>query len=288
MSSSILITGATGRLGRIVTKLLLERGERVRAFTRRPAVANALFGSQVEIAVGDFDEVASLDRALTSVDRVLLLSPISSRLVRDQIAVIDAAERHGVERIVKISGSDWTIDPPGQSISGDAHARVEAHLEASLIENVSLRPNGWMQVSLPTLIAQAKAGQPLYAAYGEAGVGMIDARDIAAVAVHQLLATRVEPSPLVLTGGAIVTVRDITRIAAHVLHRHLSVTSERPSGLASPHAAESFEGRAVAQFMTLIRSGRAAQVSDTVPRLLGRAPRTAEAFIAEQLEILPA
>lgn len=288
MTGSILVTGATGRLGRIVVQLLLERGEHVRAFTRRPSVANSLFGSDVEIAVGDFNEPASLARALTSVDKVLLLSPISEKLARDQIAVIDAAEQSGVARIVKISGSDWTIDPAGQSISGDAHAEVESHLEASSIENVSLRPNGWMQVSLPLLIAQAKSGDTLFSPYADAGVGMIDARDIAAVAVNQLLAAKVEPAPLVLTGSQIVTARDIAGIASRILGRKISLTDQRPANAIPPHAPESFEGRAVAQFMTLIKAGRAAQTCDTVSRLLGRAPRTVEDFLTQHLEILPA
>ena len=288
MTSPIIITGATGRLGRIVTKLLLDRGERVRVFTRRPAVATSLFGDAAEIAVGDFDERASLDRALGGVEKVLLLSPISQHLVRDQIGVIDAAERHHVARIVKISGSDWTIEPSGQSISGDAHAAVEAHLEASLIENVAIRPNGWMQVSLPNLIAQVKADQALFSPYGDAGVGMIDARDIADVAVHQLLASHVTPGPLVITGGEIVTARDIATIASRLLHRPVVITNERPAGLVPPHSPESFEGRAVAQFMTLIRAGRAAQTTDTVQRLLGRAPRTVAEFLAQHLEVLPA
>jgi len=288
MTGSILVTGATGRLGRIIVRLLLERSQHVRAFTRRPSVANSLFGSDVEIAVGNFDEPASLARALTSVDKVLLLSPISERLARDQIAVIDAAAKAGVARIIKISGSDWTIDPPGQSISGDAHAEVEAHLEASAIESVSLRPNGWMQVSLPSLIEQARSGDTLFSPYAGAGVGMIDARDIAAIAVNQLLATQIAPAPLELTGSQIVTAQDVADIASRILGKTVRVTHLRPSGGPQPNAPDSFEGRAVAQFMTLIKAGRAAQTTDTVSRLLGRAPRTVEDFLTQHLELLPA
>ena len=288
MRGSILVTGATGRLGRIVVQLLLERGEHVRAFTRRPSVANSLFGSDVEIAVGDFNEPDSLACALAAVDKVLLLSPISEKLARDQIAVINAAEQSGVTRIVKLSGSDWTIDPPGQSISGDAHAEVEARLQTSAIQNVSLRPNGWMQVSLPSLIEQARSGDTLFSPYASAGVGMIDARDIAAIAVNQLLTAQVEPAPLALTGSQIVTAQDIADIASRILRKTVRVTDQRPAGATPPHAPESFEGRAVAQFMTLIKAGRAAQTTDTVSRLLGRAPRTVEDFLTQHLEVLPA
>ncbi len=187
-SHSVLVTGATGKLGRIIVRGLLALGEPVRAFTRRPEVATSLFGKRVEIAEGDFHDRASLDRAFTSIDRVLLLAPISEALLAQQIAVIEAAQRNGVQRVVKISGSDWTIDPPGHSIAGAAHAEVERVLGASGLEWSSLRPNAWMQVSLPGHVANIKAGRALSSVYGDAAVGFIDARDIANVAIHQLLA----------------------------------------------------------------------------------------------------
>ncbi|MEK1869790.1 MAG: NAD(P)H-binding protein, partial [Ensifer adhaerens] len=124
----ILVTGATGKLGRLVVERLLARGQPVRVFTRRPETARALFGEAVQIAAGDFGDRAALDAAVRGVGRLLLLSPISTRLVTDQVAVADAAVAANVARIVKISGSDWTIEPPGNSISGEAHAAVERHL----------------------------------------------------------------------------------------------------------------------------------------------------------------
>src|SRR5690606_40032519 len=123
MSSSdlFLITGATGKLGRVLTPKLIAGGHRVRVLTRRPEAAGEFYGDKVEIAEGDFSVPASLPAALEGVSRVLLLSPISERLAEDQIALIDAARAAGVTRVVKISGSDWTV---GTSFSGDAHKRV--------------------------------------------------------------------------------------------------------------------------------------------------------------------
>lgn len=280
MPLSILVTGATGKLGRLIVQRLLDLGEPVRAFTRRPDVADALFGDRVELAEGDFRDPLSVARALTGVDRVVLLSPIGERLAQDQIAVIGAAEAARVERIVKISGSDWTVDPPGRSISGAAHAEVERRLAASRIASVALRPNAWMQVSLPSQIARIKAGQALVAAYGDALVSFIDARDIADVTVQQCLAPELAQGPLVLTGAQSLGIGDVAKLASRITKRDLAVDAAPSNGL----APLGFEQRAVAEFMVLLREGRAAATTSTVADLLGRPPRTVEAFLAEHLE----
>jgi uncharacterized protein YbjT (DUF2867 family) len=279
MSTPILVTGATGRLGQLVTARLLEQNQRVRVFTRRPEAARALFGARVEIAAGDFADRDSLHKALAGTRKLFLLSPISERLAEEQIAAAGAAVIEGGSRIVKISGSDWTIDPPGVSISGDAHAAVEWHLRGLNIEHVSIRPNAWMQVGLLNTIRQAVTGLVLNARHGAAGVAYIDARDIADVAVHQLLAPKVADKPLIITGSQAVSMRDIAAILARVLHRPIGIAEN--NGGVTPPLGDSFEHRAVAQFGTLIAAGRAATVTRAVPELLGHAPRTVEAFITE-------
>lgn len=278
MSAPILVTGATGRVGQLVTQRLLDAGETVRVFTRRIEAARALFGDRVEIAVGEFADPTALHAALAGTRKLFLLSPISETLTTEQIAVIDAAITEGVSRIVKISGSDWTIDPPGASISGDAHAAVEWHLRGLNVEQVSIRPNAWMQVALLNAIRQAAQSHSLPARHG-AGVAYLDARDIADVAVHQLLAPQVADKPLILTGAEAVTTSDIADILSRVLHRPIGLT-DTPSNVPPIHG-DNFEHRAVTQFGTLIAAGRAAPVTRVVNELLGQAPRSVEDFITE-------
>jgi len=231
----------------------------------------------------------SVNAALVGIDRVLLLSPISDRLAEHQIAVCAAAERTRAQRVVKVSGSDWTVEPPGQSISGDAHGLVETWLAQSTLEHVSLRPNGWMQVSLPPLIAQIRRGEPLAAGYGAGGIGLIDARDIADVAVLQLTGRAVAQGPLVLTGPQVVTVRSIAAIASRILDRTVPVAPpDRPKPPPEGSPVEGFEAVAVAQFMRLIAEGRAAQTTPTARRILGRPPRSVADYLAVALEAVPA
>ncbi|MGF6177298.1 uncharacterized protein YbjT (DUF2867 family) [Ensifer sp. 4252] len=115
---------------------------------------------------------------------------------------------------------------------------------------------------------------------GEAGVGYIDARDIADVAVDQLLAERVGGRTLNLTGPDIVTARQVAELLSTALKRPVAAVDKAP--LPASHDAD-FEHRAIAQFVRLIAAGRAAATTDVVKSLLGRPPRSVAAFISEQV-----
>lgn len=277
-SDLLLITGATGKLGRVLTPKLLEAGHRLRVLTRRPETARELFGDKVEIAEGDFALPATLPPALEGVGKVLLLSPISERLAQDQIALIDAAEAEGVKRIVKISGSDWTV---GTSFSGDAHQQIEDYLARSGLEHVAIRPNAWLQVSLAAVAAQIKRGEAIASRHGGAKVGYVDVRDIADVAINQLLATKVAPGPLVITGPDSLSIPDIAGLATCISGKPVGVSSEAPPSL--PPGIGSFEAKVIKQFFVVIGQGGAAGLTDTVETVLGRKPRSVEAYLSEEL-----
>lgn len=282
----ILVTGATGRLGQLLVPRLQARGATVRAFTRQSGLADALRAEGVEPAIGDFEDADALRGALESVSHLFLLSPITPGLAAQQIAVIRAAAKAGVRRIVKLSGSHWTIEPPGRSLSGEAHAQIEVALRDSGIAHRVLRPNAWLQVMLGRVAAELAAGDVLHVPPGDPRVAFIDARDIADVAVEALFAeTEDSPAPWVLTGGRPVGYGEIARIASQVTGRRIvaeplsaQALRERQAAAPSPYIAQVH-----AQFAELIAAGEAAGVTPTVSRVLGRPPRSVEAWLGEVL-----
>ena len=285
MTTTILVTGATGKLGQRVVNRLLQKQAKVRVLTRRREDALKLWGDRVDIAEGNFSDPASLKEASRGIDRVFLLSPIGETLAADQNAVIDAALSAGVSRIVKISGSDWTIKNAARSISGAAHAAVEKHLAESGIAHTVLRPNAWMQVALEPVVAALRNGEDVPARFGNAAVSVIDADDIADVAVQALTAGAPPAGPLVLTGGEALAVLEIARIAARILHRPVGVSHKVASTF--PAHIGAFEQKAVAEFGQLIGEGLAASTTGAVEQIIGRPPRSVENYLRARLAAAP-
>lgn len=281
MTATILVTGATGKLGQRVVSRLLQKEAKVRVLTRRGEDALKLWGDRVDISEGNFSDPASLKEASRATDTVFLLSPIGETLAADQKAVIDAALSASVSRIVKISGSDWTIANAARSISGAAHAEVEKHLAGSGIAHTVLRPNAWMQVALEPVVAALRQGEDVPTRFGDAAVSFIDADDIADVAVHALTASTSVSGALVLTGGEALTALEIARIAARILHRPVGI-SHHSASVFPPHIG-AFEQTAIGEFGQLIREGLAASVNDNIERITGRQPRSVEAYLRARL-----
>ncbi|MGC4389506.1 NAD(P)H-binding protein [Agrobacterium sp. M50-1] len=281
MASTILVTGATGRLGRRVVSRLLQSQAEVRVLARRREGALKLWGDRVDISEGNFSDPASLKEAARGIDRLFLLSPIGETLAADQKAVIDAALSAGVSRIVKISGSDWTIKNAARSISGAAHREVEQHLAASGIAHAVLRPNAWMQVALEPVVAALRKGEDVPARFGDAAVSFIDADDIADVAVHSLTSSALVSGTFVLTGSEALTALEIARIAARILHRPVGISHHAAPAFSPPISA--FEQRAIGEFGELIREGLAASVTDTIHQITGRLPRGIEDYLRARL-----
>jgi uncharacterized protein YbjT (DUF2867 family) len=281
MTATILVTGATGKLGQRVVSRLLQKEAKIRVLTRRGEDAVKLWGDRVDISEGNFSDPASLKEASRGIDTVFLLSPIGETLEADQNAVIDAALSAGVSRIVKISGSDWTIANATRSISGAAHAEVEKRLVESGIAHTVLRPNAWMQVALEPVVAALRKGEDVPARFGDAAVSFIDADDIADVAVQALTASAPVSGALVLTGGEALTALEIARIAARILHRPVGVSHDAAPAF-PPHIG-AFEQKAIGEFGQLIREGLAASVNDTIHQITGRLPRSVEDYLRARL-----
>ena len=178
------VTGATGRIGSELVRELRARGLAVRALVHTPARATALTGQQVEMVPGDFADPDSLDRAVAGVEQVFLLSPPHPHQVQLQGNLVQAAQRAGVRHIVKLSAlgasPDWPLPIPRW------HWETEQQIEQAGFAFTHLRPNYFMQMIL-TLAPQVIQQGTLVVPAGAGRVSMVDARDIAAVAVAVLV-----------------------------------------------------------------------------------------------------
>jgi len=283
-ASRYLVIGGTGKLGRLVVARLLAQRRNVAVLTRRPAAAQTLLGPQATVVEGDLADQARLGAVLSRGDRVFLLSPIAENLAPLQISLVAAAVAAGVERVVKISGSDWTFRPPGASFSGRAHQAIEDALASSGLPHVAIRPNAWMQVSLGQVLDQAIAGSIPWP-YGGVAIDYIDANDIADVAVRVLTSDGLARGPLVLTGSEALDGKGLVRIAAKIAGipvRLRELTPAEHTAELSASGLAPFRQRIVGEFANLMRTGAAAHITTTVQDILGRPPRRVEEFLAGQ------
>jgi len=277
---TILVIGATGTVGRHLVPQLVGRGHPVRAFVRNPA---AELPAGVDRAVGDLADPASLVPALDGVDAVYLACGNHPQQAAWEITAIDAAAAAGVRRVVKLSASDAAIGSP--VAFADAHGHIEAHLRASRVDHVLLKPTFMMTNLLAAAEGVQHAGAIFLPGAG-AKIAMIDPRDVADVAAVAL--TQPVAPELVLTGPAVVTFDDVAAELSALADRRIGfvpVPDDAAMGqLVGSGAPEWYAANLVALF-GLLRQGVQAQTRDTVHTVLGREPRSLAAFVRDHAAV---
>ncbi|WP_018352374.1 SDR family oxidoreductase [Longispora albida] len=193
---TILVTGATGLVGRNVVRQLIEAGQPVRALSRDPQAAAKLLPAGAELVRGDLTDPEGLRPALAGVDR-LYLFPVDEAATR----VVELAVEAGVRRIVDLSAAAVTV--------GLHHNPVETVVESSGLEWTHVRPAGFMGNMLPLWAPMVRAGRVVRYPYGDTpGDAPIHEADIAAVAVAALLGEGHHGRAYTLTGPRRMTVRE--------------------------------------------------------------------------------
>ncbi len=277
---TILAIGATGTVGRHLVPQLVDRGLPVRALVRNRA---ADLPASVDLVIGDLADPGTLGPALDGVDAVYLACGNHPAQVTWETAAIDAAAAAGVRRIVKLSALDVAIGSP--VAFADAHGRIEAHLQASGIEHVLLRPAFLMSNLLAAADGVRQAGAIFLPAAG-AKIAMVDPRDVAAVAAVALTETVARELPL--TGPAVVTFDDVAAELSEIMGRRVGfvpVPDDAAVGqLVAAGAPEWFATNLVTQF-GLLRQGTQAQARDTVHTVLGREPRSVGTFLHDHAAV---
>lgn len=273
----IAITGATGKVGRELIKGLLVAGEPVRAVVRDRERAREILGPDVELAIGDFAQPETLDRAFHGVSRVFLAAPIGPQLAELEAAVIDAASRCGVGRVVKLSTIG--VDRPPRDAEPrhyPLHRQSEKRLEDSGLAFTHLRPGPFMQNMLQFAPSLAANGV-YYGGWGEGRIGWIDVRDIAAVAARVLREEEHAGQAYALTGPETLShfkVAARLSAAAGRTLRYVDVSPDQARRSMIERGVPPWFAGAMSEVMAHTREGSSDTLTETVRRLTGRAPRS--------------
>jgi uncharacterized protein YbjT (DUF2867 family) len=279
----ILITGATGNIGRHLVRELDARGIEQRLLVRDPKRANRL-PARARRVVGDLAVPATLAPAFDGIATLFLLTQgIGTDQAANAIAAATAAD---VRHIVFIS-SYSVLTEPLPAMARWHHAR-EALVRASGIPATILRPTGFMTNAFEWLPTIAEGGFVIDAV-GPGRLAPIDPADIAAVAAHVLTTPGHEGKAYAPTGGESFTIAEQVHILAAAVGRPLevraagsldeAVRSRFPNGAPPELAAAIIEG------LRLMREDTAGFRTDTVKELLGRAPATFAAWCARNAAV---
>ena len=280
----VLVTGATGRIGGLVARELVERGLRPRALVRDPSrVRNPLPPGVVPI-VGDLEEPASLEPAVDGLDALLVVSPVHPRQHALQGNLVRAAAAVGQPLVVKISGLGTALDSFVDS--GRWHAETERDIRELGLPFTFLRPYFFMQ-NLALQFAGARSEGVIRAGVGDACIAMIDALDVAAVAAR-LLAGEVDRQGelLDLTGPEALTYAEVASQVGTALGRAVIYEPQGPAAarqLFDRIGMPDWHVEILLQFDRAFAKSWATGVSDAVEQVLARRPRALSAYLEDAL-----
>ena len=274
---TILVTGATGTVGRGVVELLIQRGHRVRALTRDPS--RAAMPEGVEVFGGDLTAPASLEPALDGVTAVQLVSMAGDRYAPLSTApdVLDRCIRAGVGRVTVLTGT------------GEELAVARAVADSGL-EWVHIRPPADYMANMKHWAAAIRGGDVVHAAFSSTPHHLVHERDVAAVIVAGLLDTRLSGRTLGPTGPEALAPSEAARRIGQALGREVRIRDKSPQQAREELLAAGFQDGFIDFYIEYGMHPPAVSNSDlaVVKEVTGRPARTFDEWIVEHAKLFRA
>jgi uncharacterized protein YbjT (DUF2867 family) len=259
--NTILVTGATGNVGRPLVALLATAGAKVRAVTRQPA--NAALPDGVDVVTSAIDGVRGADAVF-----------LNSRALGDDLAPLVAhARRLGVTRLVALSAinvdDDFSRQP--SRFRGDRNLETEQLAVDSGLEWVSLRPTVFLSNFFGMWAAQIRAGDVVSGPFANASTAPIVDRDISAVAAHAFLSDELVGRRIPMTGPQAFTNAELVDAIGMVLGRRLRYQEIPPELVRQRFIGLGFTPEFADAYLAFLSAtvGKPALVTHEVEKILG-------------------
>ena len=271
-NNTILVTGATGTVGREVVGQLHEKGHRVRALVRDPNKAHQ-FSEAVEVVMADLEKPETLTAAFNGIAKVFVVST-GPQLATLEGNAFDAAKAAGVEHIVKLSGRHIGADFMATTPLVSWHAQSEQRLQLLGLPWTILRPGAfasnflmWLDREQSTVALPVGDGKDTY----------IDPRDIAAVAVALLTTPGHDGTIYEITGPESLTLEQATRKISTATGKPVTYTD-----IAEPVMREAMLAQgtpttyadSLLSYFSGVKADKTYAPTHTVEDVLGRPPRS--------------
>lgn len=279
----VLVTGATGNIGRALVAEWIQAPSPVKVWAASPAGQPVAGAPGRALNLLDPDSVGA---AMRGVEQLFLLTPAHPEMETMTAHAVQAARAAGVQHIVRVSGAG--ADPASDIAIARLQGRCDQIVIDSGIPYTLLQPKNFMQ-NFTTFLRDMIRSGTVYSSQGDGRVPFIDARDIAAVAARVLREPHVHAGKAyTLTGPQALTHAEALAVIAERIGRPIqlvaiseeqAVEGMRQAGMPEPLV------QAMSSLNRIIAAGWVAEVTDDVQRLLGR-PATAWAdFVAEHRSV---
>lgn len=274
---TIVVTGATGNVGRPLVADLLAAGARVRAITRQPGPAG--FPPEVEV-------FASATEALPGASAVFL----NSRALRGQLEeVVAECGRAGVGKLVALSAinADDDLSRQPSRFRGDRNKEVERLAVDSGLAWVSLRPSVFASNFAGMWSAQLRAGDVVAGPYAAASTAPIVETDIAAVAARALLTDELAGQRIPLTGPQAFTNSELVGVIGAVLGRPLQYLEVPTDAVRQRFLGLGFSAGFADAYIAMLAESldKPALVTHDVEKILGRPALPFGHWVAEHRDV---
>jgi uncharacterized protein YbjT (DUF2867 family) len=281
----LAVIGATGNTGRAVVKELKALGHSPVCVVRNADKAREVLGPDAKTAVAELTDRAALEKALSGVESVFVVTGHNPEMATQQNTILDAALAAGAKYLVRVGGGKALVGPDSPSVVGCGHFEVEERLRNSGIGWVILRPGLFMQNVMGQAASIKNDSKMVLAFAADLPVALIDVRDTGAVGARILA----DPAPHVGKTyeftGALTTYAAFTDVLSQVLGRKIAYV-----GLTPEQAMEGMKARGMPDWLvthmgTIARIGAAGGFStentQVIRDLVKRAPITTTQFAVD-------
>jgi uncharacterized protein YbjT (DUF2867 family) len=277
----ILVTGASGNIGSKLINELVRLKQPVRAGYHSVTKAPRLSG--VEAVALDYEARDSVADAVRGVEKVFVISSNSQQQPTLEASIVEQAKKAGVKHVVKLSV--WAADKE-QYIFARQHRACEKAIESARVPWTFLRPNSFMQNTIAFFGESVKRQGAFYLPVGDAAVSQIDARDIAEVAAKVLTTAGHEGRTYALSGPESLTYAQVAETFTAALGKPVNYVPIPPEAFGQSlrqFGMPPWHIEATLDYEADVAAGHAAQVTDDVARILGRAPRSFAQFVRDHI-----
>ncbi|HEY1046614.1 MAG TPA: SDR family oxidoreductase [Bacteroidia bacterium] len=288
MNNKILITGASGQLGKATIEFLLSKGfpaQDIIAFVRDENKVSELKAKGIEIRKGEYDNYGSMVAAFKGVDKLLLISgtDIANRS-NQQVNAVRAAKESGVKHIYYTS-FDRKNDSNSSPIAflAKSHIDTEEAIKASGLTYTIMRNNLYAD-TLPMFLGEKVLEQGIFFPAGETVSSFVLRNDLAEATANILLSNEFDNKSIALGNSEKLSISDIANHLSDVSGKQVAYTSPDKGTYETVLAEAGVPAEYIGMFSgfaNAIADGEFDSDSKELENILGRKPVSAKAFLQQ-------